>query len=116
MSLREQCPILNFADLGDERGKLVVIEGAQAVPFEIKRVFYIYDLSNGATTALAMMNLIADGAPQPLFTFTIGGDSPATYCSAPSANTGWGIVNGKLCVMASATRAGFAIFEFPERE
>ncbi len=43
VSLREQCPILNFADLGDERGKLVVIEGAQAVPFEIKRVFYIYD-------------------------------------------------------------------------
>lgn len=34
--------ILNFKDLGDERGKLVVIEGGMAVPFEIKRVFYIY--------------------------------------------------------------------------
>lgn len=43
MSLQERCPILQFADLGDERGKLVVIEGAQAIPFEIKRVFYIYD-------------------------------------------------------------------------
>lgn len=43
MSLQEQCPILHFADLGDERGKLVVIEGAQAIPFDIKRVFYIYD-------------------------------------------------------------------------
>lgn len=43
MSLKEKCTILNFADLGDERGKLVVIEGAQAIPFEIKRVFYIYD-------------------------------------------------------------------------
>lgn len=43
MSLREKCPIINFGDLGDERGKLVVIEGAQAIPFEIKRVFYIYD-------------------------------------------------------------------------
>lgn len=43
MSLREMCPILQFRDLGDERGKLVVIEGAQAIPFEIKRVFYIYD-------------------------------------------------------------------------
>ena len=42
MSLKEKCPILHFADLGDERGKLVVIEGAQAIPFEIKRVFYIY--------------------------------------------------------------------------
>lgn len=43
MSLREMCPILQFSDLGDERGKLVVIEGAQAIPFKIKRVFYIYD-------------------------------------------------------------------------
>lgn len=43
MSLREKCSILHFGDLGDERGKLVVIEGAQAIPFAIKRVFYIYD-------------------------------------------------------------------------
>lgn len=43
MTLKEKCPILQFGDLGDERGKLVVIEGAQAIPFEIKRVFYIYD-------------------------------------------------------------------------
>jgi WxcM-like, C-terminal. len=43
MSLKEKCPILQFADLGDDRGKLVVIEGNQAVPFEIKRVFYIYE-------------------------------------------------------------------------
>ena len=43
MTLKERCPILHFADMGDERGKLVVIEGGQAIPFEIKRVFYIYD-------------------------------------------------------------------------
>lgn len=43
MTLREKCPILHFEDLGDERGKLVVIEGGQHIPFEIKRVFYIYD-------------------------------------------------------------------------
>lgn len=43
MDLKERCPILQFADLGDERGKLVVIEGGQAIPFDIKRVFYIYD-------------------------------------------------------------------------
>ncbi len=43
MTLKEKCPVLHFGDLGDERGKLVVIEGAQAIPFEIKRVFYIYD-------------------------------------------------------------------------
>ena len=43
MSLKDKCPIIHFGDLGDERGKLVVIEGGQAIPFEIKRVFYIYE-------------------------------------------------------------------------
>ena len=43
MGLKDKCPILQFADLGDERGKLVVIEGGQAIPFDIKRVFYIYE-------------------------------------------------------------------------
>lgn len=42
MSIREQYKILEFGDLGDERGKLVVVEGEQDIPFEIKRVFYIY--------------------------------------------------------------------------
>ena len=37
----ELCRLLDFKDLGDERGKLVVVEGAQDIPFEIKRVFYI---------------------------------------------------------------------------
>lgn len=38
----EQCKVLNFADLGDKRGKLVVVEGARDIPFDIQRVFYIY--------------------------------------------------------------------------
>lgn len=42
MGLQEKCKIVNFADLGDERGKLVVVEGGQDIPFDIKRVFYIY--------------------------------------------------------------------------
>ena len=42
MGLRERCRLINFADLGDERGKLVVIEGGLAIPFDIQRVFYIY--------------------------------------------------------------------------
>ena len=83
---------------------------------DAEQTLYIYDLSDGATTALAMMNLIADGAPQPLFTFVIGGSNPASFGSAPSASTGWGVGNGMLRVMAAAPKAGFAIFEFPERE
>lgn len=42
MNIKDQYKILEFSDLGDERGKLVVVEGAQDIPFEIKRVFYIY--------------------------------------------------------------------------
>lgn len=43
MKLSEQIKILNFSDLGDERGNLVVIEGnGHDIPFGIKRVFYIY--------------------------------------------------------------------------
>ena len=42
MSIKNQYRILEFGDLGDERGNLVVVEGAQDIPFEIKRVFYIY--------------------------------------------------------------------------
>ena len=43
MRLDEQYRLIKFADLGDERGNLVVIEGeGMDIPFDIKRVFYIY--------------------------------------------------------------------------
>jgi len=34
--------LLSFPEFGDERGKLVIIEGCNDIPFDIKRVFYIY--------------------------------------------------------------------------
>ena len=43
MRLEEQYKLIEFVDLGDERGNLVVIEGeGMDIPFDIKRVFYIY--------------------------------------------------------------------------
>lgn len=43
MDLADQYKIIEFRDLGDERGNLVVIEGENRdIPFDIKRVFYIY--------------------------------------------------------------------------
>lgn len=33
---------LEFPQRGDERGHLVIVEGMKDIPFEIKRVFYIY--------------------------------------------------------------------------
>lgn len=34
--------MIQFSQHGDERGHLVVVEGNRDVPFDIKRVFYIY--------------------------------------------------------------------------
>ena len=34
--------MLEFPQKGDERGHLVIVEGMQDVPFEIKRILYIY--------------------------------------------------------------------------
>ena len=35
--------VLNFDVFGDLRGKLISLEGNKNVPFEIKRIYYIYD-------------------------------------------------------------------------
>lgn len=43
MKLEEQIKIMEFPDFGDDRGNLVVVEGCgKDIPFDIKRVFYIY--------------------------------------------------------------------------
>lgn len=34
--------MLEFSQMGDERGRLVIIEGMEDIPFDIKRIFYIY--------------------------------------------------------------------------
>lgn len=42
MAAKKLYEMLRFKENGDDRGRLVVVEGMQDVPFEIKRVFYIY--------------------------------------------------------------------------
>ncbi|MDO4323073.1 MAG: FdtA/QdtA family cupin domain-containing protein [Lachnospiraceae bacterium] len=39
---RDSVRMLEFPQRGDERGHLVIVEGNQDIPFEIKRIFYIY--------------------------------------------------------------------------
>lgn len=34
--------MIEFKQNGDDRGKLVVVEGMKDIPFDIKRIFYIY--------------------------------------------------------------------------
>lgn len=38
----QEVRMLNFQQHGDERGHLVVVEGEKDVPFQVKRVFYMY--------------------------------------------------------------------------
>ena len=38
---------INFQPLGDERGSLVALEGNKSVPFDIKRVYYIFGTKEG---------------------------------------------------------------------
>jgi dTDP-4-dehydrorhamnose 3,5-epimerase-like enzyme len=44
-----KCRIINFPKITDARGNLSFIEENKHVPFEIKRVFYLYDVPSGAT-------------------------------------------------------------------
>lgn len=34
--------MIDFTERGDERGRLVIVEGGKDIPFDIKRIFYIY--------------------------------------------------------------------------
>lgn len=44
-----QCRIIDFPKITDARGNLSFIEENNHVPFEIKRVYYLYDVPSGAT-------------------------------------------------------------------
>ena len=47
MSLTE-CRIIDLPKINDPRGNLTFIEGGRHIPFEIKRVYYLYDVPGGA--------------------------------------------------------------------
>jgi hypothetical protein len=42
------CRIIDLPRVNDPRGNLTFIEGSRHVPFEIKRVYYLYDVPGGA--------------------------------------------------------------------
>lgn len=41
--------MVSFPEHGDSRGQLVAIEQLKDIPFEIKRVYYMYDTTEGVT-------------------------------------------------------------------
>ena len=42
MNVIEMAKMLEFSQKGDDRGHLVIVEGGQDIPFDVKRIFYIY--------------------------------------------------------------------------
>jgi hypothetical protein len=47
----KNCKLIDLPKITDPEGNLTPIEGGRHVPFEIKRVFYLYDVPGGATRA-----------------------------------------------------------------
>lgn len=46
-----ECKLIELPKISDPRGNLTFVEGGRHVPFEIKRVFYLYDVPGGETRA-----------------------------------------------------------------
>jgi dTDP-4-dehydrorhamnose 3,5-epimerase-like enzyme len=42
------CKLIDLPKISDPRGNLTFIEGGRHVPFDIKRVYYLYDVPGGA--------------------------------------------------------------------
>lgn len=47
MAIRD-CKIIDLPKITDPRGNLTFIEGGRHVPFDVKRVYYLYDVPGGA--------------------------------------------------------------------
>jgi hypothetical protein len=43
----DACRMIDLPKISDHRGNLTFIEGSYHVPFDIKRVFYVYDIPSG---------------------------------------------------------------------
>jgi len=44
----ENCKIIDLPKIHDPRGNLTFIEGGSHIPFDIQRVYYLYDVPGGA--------------------------------------------------------------------
>lgn len=44
----DTCQLISFPKIADPRGNLTFIEGGKHIPFDIKRVYYLYDVPGGS--------------------------------------------------------------------
>lgn len=50
-SALDQCRLIDFPVVSDPRGKLTFVESSSHIPFDLQRVYYLYDVPGGATRA-----------------------------------------------------------------
>lgn len=48
MSNLDQVKIIDLPKIADQRGNLTFVEGGRHIPFDIKRVYYLYDVPGGS--------------------------------------------------------------------
>lgn len=46
-----QCRLIDLPKIEDDRGNLTFVENTRHIPFEIKRVYYLYDVPGGSMRA-----------------------------------------------------------------
>lgn len=69
----DDCRVIDLRKISDPRGNLTPIEGGQDLPFEVKRVYYLYDVPSGQSRgghshrALQQLIIAANGS----FTLTL---------------------------------------------
>lgn len=47
----QDCRVVELPKISDPRGNLTFVEGGRHIPFDIRRVYYLYDVPGGATRA-----------------------------------------------------------------
>ena len=47
----DQCRLIELPRIQDARGNLTFIEGVRHLPFDVKRIFYLYDVPGGSMRA-----------------------------------------------------------------
>ena len=64
------CQILELPKIHDPRGNLSFIEGSHHVPFDIKRVYYLYDVPGGTDRVFISTTRVRKKRFQPRYMFS----------------------------------------------
>lgn len=48
MSSIDDCRIIDLPKIANRRGNITIVEGGHHIPFEIERIYYLYDVPGGA--------------------------------------------------------------------